>query len=382
VIRQILASLFITVGVFTLVLLLGNVLKEVLSLMVNGQAKLGVVAQAIGLLIPFVWVFALPMGMLTATLLFFGRFSADHELTAVRASGISLLSVASPVILLSLALCLVSALVNMEIAPRCRVAYLSIFDGANLPLSNVILPEGRPFRDYPGYVFYVRRNRKGALEDVMVVKLKDQTNAELIVRGPRGSVTVEGGKVTLTVEDTTGVRITDGVAEPGPTGEWTVTADMRSDKKSGPKYSDMTFSQLRATLDDMERLIEWPVNYRRLSPDQFRAKRKDLEKQLARQREEMTTPIRVAMHEQVAFSFACFGFTLVGIPLGIRVHRRETNIGFFIALLLATVYYSFVVIGHSLNTSPQCMPHLIIWLPNFLFQAVGAVLLWRANRGF
>jgi len=378
--RQILASLLITVTVFTVVLLLGNALNSILPLLMNGQIRVGLVAEAVGLLIPFVWVFALPMGMLTATLLIFGRFSADQELTAVRASGISLLSLISPVLLLSIALCALSAWVNMEIGPRCRVAYNNMLFNLKAEFSKALLPEQRFIKDFPGYIIFIGKSKKGDLQDVMVFRFKNGTNAEMTVFAQRCKMESDAAKkeINLYLYDSRSILFSKGQAKPGLSGDWVLQLDLNSSKKrDAPAISDMTFEQLWDELHDLEHRMNVPISLQDLSADQLR----DMRRQWDKQRSDLTTPIRVQIHRQVAFSFACFGFTLIGIPIGVRVHRRETNIGIAIALGLVAVYYCFILLGQSLSTHPEWAPHLIVWLPNFIFQAVGAVLLWRANKG-
>lgn len=365
--------MLLTVAVFTFVLLLGNVLKEILPLLINGQVRFAVVAEAVGLLVPFVWVFALPMGMLTATLLIFGRFSADNELTAVRASGISLLSLISPILLLSLALCAVSALVNMEIGPRCRTAYTRLFFRLTAGFSAAqLLPEGRFVQDLRHEnLVCVGKNRNGELEDITVYLVKDNR----MLQAPRGKIEIDQTNrvINLYLFETKGVPLNEGIVH---SGDITVQIDLNQRRQDSRRLSDMTFMELRQELRNVERWLDFPLA-RNLTREQVRAYKEQMEKQ----KRGVISPIRVHIHRQVAFSFACFGFTLVGIPLGIRVHRRETNIGIAIALLLVAVYYCFVLVGAALDTRPEYAPHLIVWLPNFIFQAIGGVLLWKANRG-
>ncbi|MFN3409859.1 MAG: LptF/LptG family permease, partial [Limisphaerales bacterium] len=64
--RQILATLLMTLLVFTGVLLIGTVLKQLLDLIVSQMASPLLLLQAVALVIPYLWTFALPMAMLTA----------------------------------------------------------------------------------------------------------------------------------------------------------------------------------------------------------------------------------------------------------------------------------------------------------------------------
>jgi len=329
-----------------------------------------------------VLVFALPMGLLTATLLVFGRFSADQELTAARASGISLVALVSPVLLLSVMLSGVSAWFNLQVAPECRLAYKQLLFGLGLEKSAGLLSENQFVKDFPGFIIYVGRAGETTLKNVVVYRMETNSPAA----PPQGSNPPAGQGATPAPSaqpDNLEPRLTAILS--APLAKVTVN----------PTNRQYTLLMPEAELVYMEtwqpiRLEEYelPLPLRRASEASRDLKLSEMTfRQLLSEYRQYTwlgvdtTPVAVQMHRQVAFSFACLGFTLVGIPLGIRAHRRETSAGVGLALALVLIYYSFVFVGQAWETYPERLPQLILWAPNFLFQGVGILLLWRANRG-
>ncbi len=376
---QVLAALLLTVSVFAFVVLLMNVLRDVLPLLFAGHVSLWLALKAIGLLIPFACIYALPMGFITATLLVFGRFSADQELTAARAGGVSLLSLVWPVLLLSLFCCGLSAWFNMDLGPRARVAFVNLRSDLVANLANAQIPEGRFIRDFPGYIFYTEKNNGGDLENVLIYRLRDETNIDTTIHAERGRLAPQraGNQLIIDLYDARSVTVSDrgNIFQSSPKISLNLSSSAATNRVTKPRISDMTFVQLQQELHDLENL-----NLPAVGPDSPSDWKAQLQ-MMRQQKQDSLEPVLVTMHFQLAFAFACFSFALVGIPLGIRVHRRETNIGVLMALILVVVYYAFIMLGQSLAGRPQCFPHLILWIPNLIFQAVGVVLLWRANRG-
>lgn len=352
IMRQILATLLATVAVFAGVLLLGSVIKEALGLLLSQNARLWDVARAIGMLIPFILAFALPVGMLTAALLVFGRLSADQELTAMRASGVSLVSLVSPVLLFSALMCVVCAWVNLDVAPRARQGFkdlLFAFSEKNLGL---ILPAGS-FQEFEkaGYTVYVGRTAGTELSDVSIYEFKDG-RASRVFRAARAELKLDLERQEL------GVVLHDG--------------HVMDFENEIPSYFD-EFEIPPFAFGRDSRRGDVPLANRALA-DLFEERARLLAKGVD------VTPVTFQIHAKVAASFACIGFTLVGIPLGLQGHRRETRFGLFAALLLIFVYYGFFILGEAWQARPEFHPQYLVWIPNFLFQAVGAWLLYRADH--
>lgn len=358
--RQTLATCLLTVATFTLVLLLGNVLKDVFDLIAAGTLTVSTALYAVGLLMPFALSFALPIGMLTASLLVFSRLSVDQELTAIRAGGISLLAAITPILLLSVVMTGVSATLNMVVAPRCRVAFNDLRDTLARRNPAAFIGEGR-YVNLGNLTVYAQEIHGNMLKDVLIY---GTTNAvqngvtnqirNLDVWAPNAEILVgtNGFPEEMLLRDVQGLRLSGDGWHSGFLAEHhePIRGFRASDSKK-LKLSQMTYPQLQEEMK-LRRSEGAPIG-----------------------------PVLVHMNKQIAFAFACLAFPLVGIPLGIRVHRRETNIGVAVALLLLAIYYSFVILGHAFETRSEYHPHLLFWVPNVGFQVIGMILIWRANRG-
>jgi len=362
--RTFLVTFALTLSVFTFVMCLGAVVKaiDLLSRGVSGIFILKVFFYNI----PFLLSFSIPMSVLSAVLLMFGRLSSDNEINAMKASGLSLWQICAPVILASVGLSLLCLVINGSIAPASHWAQRRVLVelGVTDPLS--MLEEGRFTRDIPGVLIYVGKKERAQATDVHIYELGEQ-GVKRSIRAKRGTFVVdkESCQMMVTLFDAR-------AEEPDPNNPSNLTQmkggtgkivempinlkDIMQRGTVNKKGADMTYAEVLKAIRDV----------RKVYPG---VKAEDLDV--------MRMKLVVDANQRLALALSCFAFTLLGIPLGMKSHRKETSVGFGISILLVFFFYFFIIIADSLVGHPQYRPDLIIWIPILACEIIGFVLLKR-----
>ena len=115
--RQLAAPFLFALGALTSMLLLGQIAKRFGELVGKGL-EVGVIVEVLLLSLPFIVALTLPMAVLVAVLYSFSHLTADNEITAMRANGISVSQLLRPVLLAGVAVTVFNFLFLDQVLPR------------------------------------------------------------------------------------------------------------------------------------------------------------------------------------------------------------------------------------------------------------------------
>ena len=192
VLREVLVATGLAMGLFVFVLLLGNAMRDIAELVAAGKLDAIVFLKLMGLLIPYVAAYALPLGVLTGTLMALGRLSSQQEITAMKASGLSLYQIASPVFLISFIGMVAGVVVNLHYAPQSRLAYKQLMATAVSENPIGFIEERRFIHEFPGYVIYMG-DRDGSL----MKELDESHRVKLFLRAEEGEISFDKAESAL-----------------------------------------------------------------------------------------------------------------------------------------------------------------------------------------
>ncbi|MGB0416338.1 MAG: LptF/LptG family permease [Coraliomargarita sp.] len=374
VFKEIFVAITLAMGLFVFVLLTGNAIRDIIGLVAAGKLEALTFLKLIGLLIPYVAAYALPLGMLTGTLIAIGRLSSQREITAMKSAGLSLYQVASPVFLIAFIGMVLSIVVNLHFAPTAKVASRAMLAEAITANPVDFIEEKRFIDEFPGLVFYMGEKDGQTMKDFWIWVLDEGKQVKEFLRAASGKLDFdrETNELVLRVYNATAeLRDTDDL-ENFSGGEAMRTAFFeetefalplddvfgeRESKRLKMKY--MTFAQLMdAREDTLAKEAEEGVEG--ISKDRMK--------------------VQVQLQKNCAMAFSTFSLALFGIPLAIQVGRKETYANLAIALVIAMSYYFLMIVATWFEDNPAIRPDLLIWLPNIVFQSLGIYLIYRASR--
>lgn len=357
-------SVFVTtlygVVVLSVVLVLGNIFRELLDLMINRDVPLKYILLFMAYVMPFSLTFTLPWGFLTAVLLIFGRLSADNEMIALRACGVSLLRVCLPVLAVGVLLSLFTFWINARVAPHAEMAMRESIAAMARSNPESLFVADEVIDQFRGRKIFIEAKDGPKLSGITVIEQDSSGYIEQVLYARHGEIETEEDTDELVL------MLRDTLFEQRNTGEIHNLRHIRH----GISVSEVT---INIPLDD---LVAGHLHRRPLRSYTLN----ELFEYLPEAEGERVTAARTEISKRFSMSLACLAFALIAMPLGVTAQRKETSVGFAISLALAFGYFFFVVLAEMLRDDAGAHPYLLLWIPNVLFIAIGGWLMLRLDH--
>jgi len=367
--REVFTSASLGTLLFVFVLFLRTI-ERLSALLVKASAPTPVVTKLLLYALPSTIPFALPLGVLVGILIGLSRMSTDGEITAMRAAGISSVTVARPVLLFSFSALVVTALASLWLTPlSLHLESKAARNFAAAQLTGNI--ESRIFNEqFPNMVLYVGDVETAGKQTVWhQVFLADVTPPEELQE--QGKDRGEGPRILVAEEaiphpdaannriilDMRNFRSTERDKEGKVI---TTSAPTQVETLQAQKQEDL---QLNKTVQEMDTGPLYKRVYRRhdLSHEDY-------------------VDAAIELHQRFALPLACVLLALVGIPLGVSSRKGGKSAAFVLTVLLAFLYYLGFITLIGLARKGSLPVPVAVWTPDAVFSIAGVILLSRLEK--
>ena len=362
IVRTFLRDLFFSVLSFTVVFVIIDMISFLNKYIDNGWETY-YIALYYFYYLPYIFVLMLPIAMLITAILSIGKLNYNSELTAMRASGVSIYRTLLPVYCVSFFLSILIMIFTDQVVPRTDRMREFIKANRGKP------PAGGQFRSSA----YHERSRSH-----FVIQDRDGQNISVNFYD---AVKREGKNISIkTIHTQSGVMLKriDARRILWKDDHWILyDGKIREFKVNG--------EEIVTEFDEhsVESLTVKPRDFARVDMDPMKMNYSELSEYIKTSVEKGISSVEslyVELNLKIAFPFVSFIMVFFGAPLAAGSGQQSRTTGFGLGLLICFIYYIVIKLGQIYGASFPQYAFLAAWLPNFLFFGVGISLLSRVRK--
>lgn len=344
-----LSSFTLAFLVLSFVLTIG-LLVQIVTYVMDG-VPMRLVGEFCAVSLPETLQWSIPLALLVSSILVFSRMSADSEIAAMRACGVNLISVVRYPIVFGLLCTLLGFWVNNEVVPRGHEIRRTLKTKVSVKTGLSLLEPGRVIDDFPNVKIYFGRKNGNWLHDLVVLDFS-QSGTDRLITAEKALVTQRGADVDLELYRMTVDPVDEKHHTMARANRFVYTLkDVIRQKQYFKRTKDFRFREALAKIDEFAAEAAKPSDGTQTGDKKREFAMRDL------------SCIKVELSKRFVFAMASICFVLVGIPLGIRSHRKESSVGMAISLAVALSYYVVSILMLSCEEMHAIKPWLLIWLP-------------------
>ncbi len=354
--KEMLWPFILSLAILIFIMLMGS-LVNLFNLVINKGVSIPLVCKLILLLIPNLLSYAIPLAILSATLLTIGRLAADNEIIAIRASGINLYKLCFPIIIVGLIASLACIPLNDRLKPNALFASRKLVKQIGLKSPAAFLEAGTFIRTFQNYIIFIYGIHQDKLTNIRIYQPQEGKPTRTIIAN-------RGEFLPIPEKDIIKLKLIDGSSD-------------EPNLKDPSSFYKLNFKTYYLTLDLSGGTQNLQKKLKDMSIRELRQKIEELKKDKI----EDVSPIITEINKKLSFSFASLCFVIIGLPLAIWTRRRERFVGIGLSIGVFVAYYILFLAGEVLSIRKFIYPGLSMWLADIVLICVGLILIPRTIKG-